>query len=250
MKLAIIFLCLTITASAQFTTRMTSTQPTIENWQFSYMPFDVNKEAHQDHVVRMGWNCSNGGGAEIIGQSAICFEFESHYRPGGPLDAREWKEIHLAGITRSGVMSRGMSFLFDENTGSWTTLLQSNNFNFLNGANANNLQIYDGLFIFQGGATIRSVDNNATFLGQYNAAGNRVVPIARVNTLDEVEIGNSVEKVKTGPLNVKDSIGINGVQVVSSPCAAIDNSEGDDDDRRAVNLILNCLRHHGLLLTN
>lgn len=164
----------------------------------TYVPSDPRP----DRVINFGWNVNPGGGQVVPNESAVYWQMENHYRPGA--DGREWNEVHLNFLTRGGANQRPISVMADENTGESTMVLQSGNMNFIDSYGTVNFQLYGGKLIFQNGVTIRSVDNNVSVLGQYNAAGNAVVPLIKVDNTDTVVLGNGSYPVKVGTLILKD----------------------------------------------
>lgn len=236
----LLFLSLiSITIHAQSTISTTAVIPDPQtgygDFNITSYSFDVNGETQRDHVVRFGHNCAEGGGRAVSGKAAICWEFEKHYRPGGPTDPREWMEVHLAGTNKMGTITeRGFSFLFDENSGSFTTIFQSGNINFVGDDGNLKLQITGPYLLLDNGEVIRSVNNGANIIQQYKAGGG-VVNVVRVNTSNKVELG--------APINVLGSISINGTEVLTGKCSAIVDSDGTlADNTRAMNALLACLR--------
>lgn len=203
MKPFILILFCSLTAVAQSSTSVISTQPAYGNFNAHYAAFDVNGETQQDHVVRWGWNCAAGGGAVVSGLGAFCSEYESYYRPGGPSDGRKWFERHEAFYDYNGGVHRPISIMGDGPTGNVTMNLQAWNLNFLSPAGSALLQVYSGLFIFQNGAAIRSVDNGVAFIQQASTTGSMIYPIYVDNT-NSVLLGNGVTPVKVGALKLKD----------------------------------------------
>lgn len=181
-----------------------STQPTYGDFNIVYSPFDVNGETHQDHVARFGWNCSAAGSPAILGKGQLCLEWESHYRPGGPTDAREWGEFHVAAANYIGTVTRPLSILHDKNTNGITTILRSGNLNVIDDSGVGNLQLYSKILMLLNGTKIRNTLNNVEFMEQYNAVGTGVIPIARVSNADRVVVGGATFPVEVGTLYLKD----------------------------------------------
>lgn len=280
----LLLLLLATTAYAQSTI---STPAVIPNPQSGFSDFnivshlfDINGETEQNHVVRLGHNCSEGGSPQVVGQASVCFEMERHYRPFG-LNGPKWMETHLTGTNKTRTKApRGFSFLFDEDTGSFTAIVQTDNLNFMDGNYVNRMQLASGYLIFMNGTAIRSIDNNADWLQQYNAAGNGVVPLIKADSTNTVVLGNSTFNARTGPLTVKDSITfndlklvrddahtlrlvdsaggrgvldiselkINGQTVLIAPCDNIVQSNGTlADTTRAINEVIDCFVHNKLI---
>lgn len=108
--------------------RLVPSQPEYGLFRFNYLPFDVNGEAHQDHVVNFGWNCAAGGGPLIASKGAFCQQFESHYAIGGPTDPRRLFEWHLNFWDVNGNSSRPISVSGDKVGGLSTVALTADTF--------------------------------------------------------------------------------------------------------------------------
>lgn len=168
-----------------------SAQPEFGNFNWIYSDADVNGgDTHRDHVVAWGWNLANGGGEVIPDLGVFSENFESHYRPGGSGDAREWFEWHLNVKGYSGSIVRPYGFNFDKPTGSVNSTIRSDNLNFIqNQTDSLLLQMVAGTFLYQSGALIRSNDNNTPFIGQMNESETGFISLIYADENDVVNIG-------------------------------------------------------------
>lgn len=204
---------------------------------FGYTPLN--------HVIYCGWNVAAGGGAAVSGQPGLYYTFEYDYKPNATADAQS--EFHIDHLSRDGVLRRALVLNANNVTGSFTTMINSQNLGFLDGPNVLAFSMNNRKFFIQPGSSIQSGENNADFLTQYNAAGNGIVKLIKADSNNEIKIGNATVKTNLGPVDVKDTISINGIKVIGQRCAAIADSTGGADDTRAINAIIACLESHGLV---
>lgn len=155
-------------------------------FRFEYGRFANAYTSARNHTVKFGWNVNGGGGAEVSGEPGIFMGMETHYEPSAGVD---WSEVHLNHIDRNGVVRRPWDVNIDNDTGGIIQVLRSSNLNLMNDDGANLLQMFPGGFILQGGATVRSVNNNVNLFSQYATTGS-LIPIVKVNAANKVEVAS------------------------------------------------------------
>jgi hypothetical protein len=167
--------------------QIVTTQPSYGNWRIRYSANNVNGDAHLDHVVAWGFNEGSG---RVANQGYLFEQMEYHYLPtgqGGP----EWLEWHINMAGYDDVIKRPFGANMDKLTGQINSTIQSGNLNFVNDGGDVVMQMVSDVFLFQGGAVIKSDDNNAFFLSQKNAAGSNHIPLIYLDDEDTIRIGES-----------------------------------------------------------
>ena len=187
--------------------RIRTTQPEFGDWNFNYFPFDVNGELRQDHVVNFGWNVAAGGGPLVPGLGTFYEQFESHYRPGGPDDPREWFEWHLNFFPYTGQSTRPISISTDKVTRNTVIALQGTLVGQSVDSSVNYLQVNEtGLMFRTNGTTFRGLNNQ--LIADINpslVSLRRPVVVSNGLTITKPDSTQSFHFLDTGRLVLGDS---------------------------------------------
>lgn len=181
-------------ASGNKVQSINTTQPTLAVWNEYYTATSNSGDSQNDHVINRGWNHNGVGAVALSGKGAFFEQFESHYRPGGGGDPREWYEYHLNFIDYAGVTRRPYYVAADKPTGTITQSFIGSDIAWIEDNGSTLWMQYFGsqkaLWLYNG-VYLRKSDNDQNFIEQINAAGTGLVSLLYLDSSDHILIGPS-----------------------------------------------------------
>jgi hypothetical protein len=153
---------------------------------------DAGAGGRKDWVWRCGYNIAKGGGPATAGEHAVGYEIENYWYQAGQ---GIWTEIHLAYTSKNDSGTRRLySYLVDVNDDTCQMYFQSGTYEFRSfgvaGSEENYLSI--GPTKISAYKPIHYSINDSTILyGWLEGEEGGDVPIVKVNTLNQVEVGST-----------------------------------------------------------
>lgn len=139
-----------------------------------------------DSILSLGYNQSAGGSALDPTDHALYMQFENFYQPAATSVA-EW---HINFTAANDAVTKRPLHINVNTDGSYVETFQTaNKHNFVDEAGEQIIVLQNGVVDFANGTCIRFLQNNVVAFKQSNAAGNGILDVFWVNSLNQFHIG-------------------------------------------------------------
>ena len=155
------------------------------NMNLSVWPNPVGERL--DSTYNFGYNVGAGGEARVPTDHALWMQFESYYNPAGTAVA-EW-HINFTSVDSTTVkrpLHINVGILSPHYAETFHT---ANKHNFVDEAGDQIIMLQNGVVDFANGTYIRFLQNDVVAFKQANAAGNSILDVFWVNSLNQFHVG-------------------------------------------------------------
>jgi len=243
-------------ARIRLATNSTNIPVTFQTTTFGWKNGPPGDQEYDDHTWGFGYNTDFYGFKIVPNTVSYFFSNESKYRNGvaGFVDPPFMSEHYFSWSSPDGLINiRPFGFTVQYDTGNVSHEYHGE-FNFFrhasNGGGQWGIWHDDGFLDLRIAPNGRiAFKNNVTALLWQNAEATNVLAPIYVDDQNRVVVGGGqvTTVINSQYLSYKTSVKQGDTKILGAQCAAIPDSAGGVDDKRAINDTLACLRSHGLV---